>query len=150
MVDHPSPDVVVVASGFGAKAQWFRNIAVHPQVRVWLGSHRPVAGVAHILDQRAADQVLTGYRERHPATWEQFKLVLEQTLGQPITETDTRCRWSRSGCSRISDPQTYCARCAPPSSSLGSPGGVSNDVCGGLALSGGVVARASASAFATA
>lgn len=89
VVDRPSPDAIVVASGFGAKAQWFRNIAVNPQVRVWLGSHRPVPGVAHALDQRAADQVLTGYRERHPATWQQFKLVLEETLGQPITETDT-------------------------------------------------------------
>ncbi|OCB07699.1 nitroreductase [Mycolicibacterium porcinum] len=89
VVDRPTPDAIVVASGFGAKAQWFRNIAVNRQVRVWLGSHRPVAGVAHVLDQGAADQVLTGYRKRHPATWQQFKLVLEETLGQPITETDT-------------------------------------------------------------
>lgn len=89
VVDRPTPDAIVVASGFGAKAQWFRNIAVNPQVRVWLGSHRPVAGVAHVLDQGAADQVLTNYRKRHPATWQQFKLVLEETLGQPITETDT-------------------------------------------------------------
>lgn len=89
VVDRPGPDAVIVASGFGAKAQWFRNIAVNPQVRVWLGSHRPVAGVAHVLDQRSADQVLTDYRQRHPATWQQFKLVLEETLGQPITETDT-------------------------------------------------------------
>lgn len=89
VVDRPNPDAVVVASGFGAKAQWFRNIAVNPRVRVWLGGHRPVSGDAHVLDQHRADQVLTAYRERHPTTWQQFKLVLEETLGQPITETDT-------------------------------------------------------------
>ncbi|CRZ14562.1 nitroreductase family deazaflavin-dependent oxidoreductase [Mycolicibacterium neworleansense] len=87
VVDRPSPDAVIVASGFGAKAQWFRNISVNPQVRVWLGSHRPVAGVAHVIDQDRTDRVLTDYRQRHPATWQQFKLVLEDTLGQPITDT---------------------------------------------------------------
>ncbi|WP_309227747.1 MULTISPECIES: nitroreductase family deazaflavin-dependent oxidoreductase [unclassified Mycolicibacterium] len=89
MVDRPSPDTIVVASGFGAKAQWFRNIAVNPHVRVWLGSHPPAAAVARVLDQHSADQVLADYRARHPKTWEQFKLVLEGTLGRPISDTDT-------------------------------------------------------------
>lgn len=89
VVDRPDPGTIVVASGFGTKAQWFRNIAVNPQVRVWLGSHRPVAGVAHALDQRGVDRVLAGYRTRHAATWDQFKLVLEKTLGRPITDTDS-------------------------------------------------------------
>ncbi|MFV8175509.1 nitroreductase family deazaflavin-dependent oxidoreductase [Mycolicibacterium peregrinum] len=88
VVGRPNPHTVVVASGFGAKAQWFRNIAVNPQVRVWLGSHRPVAATAHVLDQQAVDQALADYRTEHPKTWEQFKLVLEETLGQPITDTD--------------------------------------------------------------
>ena len=40
-VGHPAPDSYVVASGFGAKAQWFRNIRANPHVRVWAG--RPLA-----------------------------------------------------------------------------------------------------------
>ncbi len=89
VVGRPAPDTIVVASGFGTKAQWFRNVAANPHVRVWLGSHRPVSGVAHVLEPSRADAVLATYRESHPATWEQFKLVLEQTLGEPITDTDT-------------------------------------------------------------
>ncbi|WP_029107601.1 nitroreductase family deazaflavin-dependent oxidoreductase [Mycobacterium sp. URHD0025] len=87
VVGRPDRDTVVVASGFGTKAQWFRNTAVNPQVRVWLGSHRPVGGVARALDQRGVDRVLADYRAQHPKTWDQFKLVLEKTLGQPITDT---------------------------------------------------------------
>ncbi|OBB34394.1 nitroreductase [Mycolicibacterium peregrinum] len=88
VVGRPSPDTIVVASGFGAKAQWFRNVVANPQVRVWLGSHRPAPAVAHVLDQPAVDQVLADYRAEHPKTWDQFKLVLEATLGQPITDTN--------------------------------------------------------------
>jgi hypothetical protein len=32
VVDHPSHDSYVVASGFGRKAQWFRNIQANPRV----------------------------------------------------------------------------------------------------------------------
>lgn len=88
VVGRPSPDTIVVASGFGAKAQWFRNVVANPQVRVWLGSHSPAPAVAHVLDQQSVDQVLADYRTEHPKTWDQFKLVLEETLGQPITDTN--------------------------------------------------------------
>ncbi len=89
VVDRPDPGTIVVASGFGTKAQWYRNIAVNPHVRVWLGSHRPVDATAHALDQRSVDRVLADYRARNAKTWDEFKLVLERTLGQPITDTDS-------------------------------------------------------------
>ncbi len=44
IVDHPAPDVYIVASGFGRKAQWFSNVQAP---------------------------------------------VLEETLGAPITDTDS-------------------------------------------------------------
>ncbi|MBN9619856.1 MAG: nitroreductase family deazaflavin-dependent oxidoreductase, partial [Actinobacteria bacterium] len=40
VVATPGPNTVVVASGFGARAQWYRNIQVDPHVRVTRGSHR--------------------------------------------------------------------------------------------------------------
>jgi deazaflavin-dependent oxidoreductase (nitroreductase family) len=89
IIDHPAPDSYVVASGFGAKAQWFRNIRANPQVRVWVGSHSPRPASAHLLDQQSTDRVLTAYRLNRPKAWEQFKPILEETLGQPITDTDT-------------------------------------------------------------
>ncbi len=89
VVDHPTPDSYVVASGFGDKAQWFRNIKANPRVRVYIGSHAPAAATARILTQQEADRALGAYASAHPRAWERFKPVLEHTLGSPITETDT-------------------------------------------------------------
>jgi deazaflavin-dependent oxidoreductase (nitroreductase family) len=88
VVDH-SPDSYVVASGFGRKAQWFRNIQANPRVRVYAGSRRPVPATARVLDQTEADRALAAYRSRHPRAWEQFKPVLEGTLGTTISDTHT-------------------------------------------------------------
>jgi len=89
VVDHPAPDTYVVASGFGEKAQWFRNIKANPRVRVYTGSHPPKAATARIATQAEADRALAGYVRAHPRAWARFKPVLEHTLGSSITETDT-------------------------------------------------------------
>lgn len=89
VVDHPAADTYVVASGFGRKAQWFRNIQSNPRVRVYAGSRPPAPATARVLDPPEADRTLANYRRRHRRTWEQFKPVLEETLGARITDTDT-------------------------------------------------------------
>ncbi|MCV7313706.1 nitroreductase family deazaflavin-dependent oxidoreductase [Mycobacterium paraffinicum] len=89
VVGHSSPDTYVVASGFGRKAQWFRNIQANPRVRVYAGSHAPRRATARILDQQEADRALAAYVSRHRQAWEQMRPVLEETLGVPITETGT-------------------------------------------------------------
>lgn len=89
VLDHRGDGTYIVASGFGDRAQWFRNITADPRVRVYAGSRRPAPATARVLDQADADQVLGGYIRRHPRTWEQFSAVLEQTLGEPVTATDT-------------------------------------------------------------
>jgi len=89
VVDHPTPDSYVVASGFGEKAQWFRNIKANPRVRIYTGSRAPLAATARIMAQQEADRALGAYASRHPRAWERFKPVLEHTLGSPITETET-------------------------------------------------------------
>jgi deazaflavin-dependent oxidoreductase (nitroreductase family) len=89
VVDHPTPDTYVVASGFGEKAQWFRNVRANPRVRVYAGSRRPAAATARVLTQSEADRTLAVYVGRHPRAWRRFKDVLEETLESPITETNT-------------------------------------------------------------
>lgn len=88
IVDHPGADTFIVASGFGDRAQWFRNIVADPQVRVWSGGRGPVPAVARVLDRREADRALDAFRSRHPGYWQRFRPVVEQTLGQPIGDTD--------------------------------------------------------------
>ncbi|MEM6107885.1 nitroreductase family deazaflavin-dependent oxidoreductase [Mycobacterium sp. 050272] len=89
VVDHPTPDSYVIASGFGRKAQWFRNIEVQPRVRVYVGSRPPVSATARVLGQQEADRALAAYRSQHPRAWEQLRPALEETLGVPITDTGT-------------------------------------------------------------
>jgi deazaflavin-dependent oxidoreductase (nitroreductase family) len=89
IVGHSSPDTYVVASGFGRKAHWFRNIQANPRVRVYVGSYAPKCATARVLGQLEADRALAAYLSRHRRAWEQMRPVLEGTLGMPITETDT-------------------------------------------------------------
>ena len=89
VVGHSSPDTYVVASGFGRKAQWFRNIQANPRVRVYAGSHAPRPATARVLEQQEADRALAAYLSRHRKAWERMRPALEDTLGVPITETDT-------------------------------------------------------------
>jgi deazaflavin-dependent oxidoreductase (nitroreductase family) len=89
VLDHPTPDTYLIASGFGEKAQWFRNVRANPRVRLFTGSRAPAPATARILTQAEADRALDAYISRRPGAWEQFKPVLEKTLGSPITETNT-------------------------------------------------------------
>ncbi len=84
VVGHPGADRYVVVSGFGGRAQWFRNVQSDPRVRVSVGRLRSVPARARELDATEAGQVLTAYVERHRRAWSWFGPVLERTLGRPI------------------------------------------------------------------
>jgi deazaflavin-dependent oxidoreductase (nitroreductase family) len=89
VVGHPSPDVYVVASGFGERAQWFRNLIANPHVRLSVAGHGPRPATARRLSGAEADATLADYIHRHPRAWTKFKNVLENTLGTTITENNT-------------------------------------------------------------
>lgn len=89
VIDHPSADIYVVASGFGTKAQWFRNISANPRVRVYAGSRPPAAATARVLPPSAADRALGAYIDRHPRAWARLKGVLDETLGTEVSPTHT-------------------------------------------------------------
>ena len=89
VVGHPARDTYVVASGFGERAQWFRNLMASPRVRVTVAGHGPRAATARRLPAAEADAALADYVSRHPRAWARFKNVLENTLGAPVSEHDT-------------------------------------------------------------
>ncbi len=86
---HPAPDTYVVASGFGERSQWLRNLMVNRRVRVSVAGHGPHAATARRLPTAEADAVLADYVSRHPREWAKFKNVLENTLGTAISKHDT-------------------------------------------------------------
>jgi deazaflavin-dependent oxidoreductase (nitroreductase family) len=86
IVDHPSPNRYIVASGFGTRAQWFRNIQADPHVRVTVGSRRPRAAVTHMMTPTDAALALRAYRAAHPRAWSALQHVLTETLGEQVRE----------------------------------------------------------------
>ena len=86
---HPAPDTYVVASGFGERAQWFRNLMANPRARGSVAWHGPRSAAARRLATAEADAVLADYISRHPRAWARFRKVLENTLGTAVSEHGT-------------------------------------------------------------
>lgn len=61
----PQTGTWYVASGFGEKSQWFRNVMKTPQVRIQVG-RRKMAAEAHRLPPEEAERILRQYAEKHP------------------------------------------------------------------------------------
>lgn len=61
----PYTGAVTVASGFGAKSDWYLNLLAHPDVTIQVGSgSRDVRAVA--LPASEAADAMAGYAGRHP------------------------------------------------------------------------------------
>jgi len=89
VIGHPSRDVYIVASGFGTRAQWFRNVEANPNVSVSVASRTSVPATARNLCPAEAGTALRAYTERHPTAWEAMKPAIESTLGAEIDTADT-------------------------------------------------------------
>lgn len=81
---HPDPSTYLIVSGFGERAQWYRNLKADPRVRVWVGSRRPAPALAERLDDAAADAALDDYTRRYAKGWAKLRPVVEDTLGRPL------------------------------------------------------------------
>jgi deazaflavin-dependent oxidoreductase (nitroreductase family) len=84
VVGHPASDTYVVASGFGSRSQWYRNVTAHPRVRVSVAHRRAVPAEARVLEPSQAVTALQEYVDRHRRAWLALKPVLENTLGAQI------------------------------------------------------------------
>ncbi|WP_067965887.1 nitroreductase family deazaflavin-dependent oxidoreductase [Nocardiopsis trehalosi] len=61
----PATGTVVIASGYGARAQWFRNVVARPRVRFQVGRHR-YEGTCRPLPPEESGRRLADYARRHP------------------------------------------------------------------------------------
>ncbi|HEU5265455.1 MAG TPA: nitroreductase family deazaflavin-dependent oxidoreductase [Jatrophihabitans sp.] len=87
VVDRSEPGRYVVVSGFGTRAQWFKNVLAHPDVRVQVGSRAPRPARARQLAPQEAAAALDRYAAAHPRAWAGLRPVLEETLGARIERT---------------------------------------------------------------
>jgi deazaflavin-dependent oxidoreductase (nitroreductase family) len=86
VVDQPAPGRYVVASGFGERSQWLRNVRANPSVRVSVGRQRSRPATARPLDPAEAQAALREYARKHPVSWRTLRPVFESTLGTEISD----------------------------------------------------------------
>ncbi|MEV5653020.1 nitroreductase family deazaflavin-dependent oxidoreductase [Nocardia sp. NPDC052254] len=84
VVDRPAPGEFVIVSGFGTRAQWYRNIEAEPAVRVWVGLRRAVPAAAVAMDAAASGVALEQYRRTHPRAWRNLRAMIERATGAPV------------------------------------------------------------------
>ncbi|GAA4423889.1 hypothetical protein GCM10023169_20060 [Georgenia halophila] len=70
-------DAVVVVAGYGAKAQWFRNVLADPRVRLWHRRARGVPARASRLPPPEAREVFERYRREKPSRLRALGRTLE-------------------------------------------------------------------------
>lgn len=79
----PATDTFVVASGWGEKAEWFRNLQQQPEVTITVGTHSRRV-VATRLSAAEAEQQLLDYAWQHPVAFRWLtRLITEQRLTEP-------------------------------------------------------------------
>ncbi len=85
----PASGAYIVASGWGAQADWFRNIQQTPRVGVTVGGRRFPA-LARQLSTTAASPILADYARRHPTAFRALApLLLGQAVGSALPDTQS-------------------------------------------------------------
>ncbi len=78
----------IIASGWGEKSDWFRNIQKTPQVTVQAGGRR-FGAVAVRLSLEEAERELLDYARRHPMAFQELAGLM---AGQRLKSTPEDCR----------------------------------------------------------
>ena len=84
VVDRPAPDVLIVASGFGERSQWYRNLRANPNCKVSIGAKRNLPATARTLSPEESAATLARYQQVHPMAWRQLRGVIEQAGGTSV------------------------------------------------------------------
>lgn len=89
VVDHDdATDTWIICSGWGRKADWFRNIEKTPDVDVTVGT-RTFPALAKELPLAEAVAALLAYAGKHPAA---FSKLGNFMLGRALSPTEDDCR----------------------------------------------------------
>lgn len=84
IVERPAPDRIVIVSGFGERAQWYRNLQADPNCFVSTGRMRRAPAVARLLTGPEASAALERYQHAHPRDWEMLRGAIEKAVGHPV------------------------------------------------------------------
>lgn len=86
IIEHPAADRFVIVSGFGERAQWYRNLRAEPRCFVSTGRARRAPALARLMTSEESATTLDRYRVLHPRNWEVLRGAIEKAIGRPVTE----------------------------------------------------------------
>jgi deazaflavin-dependent oxidoreductase (nitroreductase family) len=84
IVERPAPDRILIVSGFGARAQWYRNLEADPNCFVSTGPTRRAPAVARFLSDADSADALGRYQRAHPHDWDLLRGAIEKAVGHPV------------------------------------------------------------------
>lgn len=88
VVEHePADRRWIVASGFGPRAAWYRNLRAEPKTLIEVGNRRH-AVTAHFLAADDGSEIMARYAQQHPRTARRLCAF----MGFPADGTDARFR----------------------------------------------------------
>lgn len=74
-------NVVRVASGFGHRSQWYRNIRANGVAYISVGRFRRVKAYARLLGPEDSAARLAEYARRHPVAWRHLHAAMDVAQG---------------------------------------------------------------------
>lgn len=85
VVERRTPESLTLVSGFGERAQWFRNLRAEPRCRVTVRGRLRDAR-ARVLSADEAAAGLARYQQAHPRAWRGLRAVIERAVGRRVDE----------------------------------------------------------------
>ncbi|MDN5765422.1 MAG: nitroreductase family deazaflavin-dependent oxidoreductase [Humibacillus sp.] len=85
VVERPAPDQIIIVSGFGEEAQWYRNLQADPHCFVSIGRRRHLTAHATLLDDNESALALGRYQRAHPRAWARLHGTIERAVNHPVT-----------------------------------------------------------------
>lgn len=85
--DPTTPNLYTVASGFGSKSDWYRNVCATPNVTIQVGRRRMQA-TAHPLSPAESGAAMVDYAHRNPS----LARALAKVIGHPVDGSDETYR----------------------------------------------------------
>ena len=82
VADREDRSTVVIASGFGRRAQWYRNLAAEPRCVVSVGTIHRRRARAELLGEAESRRLLQRYAAEHPATWKMLDQAIVDATGE--------------------------------------------------------------------
>lgn len=84
VVDRPAPERIVIISGFGERAEWYRNLLADHACFVSVGLLRRIPAQARFMTSVEASAALERYQRAHPGAWDSLRQAIEKAVGHPV------------------------------------------------------------------